>query len=152
MPLLPFSPSDQTPPIKAPRYTPSTQARGYRSPNCHQHISRHARAYQEAYVPSNLHAHTPTRAHGHWHANRCTQSKHTQKHRQMRHTDTHTTHTDTCTEMTHPHLLIHRNMHISQIYALCTGTGHTHLQKTHITTHIQTPTNAGSRTLPWFEP
>lgn len=46
-------------------YTPSTQTRGYRSPNRHLQISRHARAYQEAYIPSDLQAHTPTRAHGH---------------------------------------------------------------------------------------
>lgn len=90
-------------PAEAPRYTPSTQARG---PNRHQHVSRHARAYQEANVPSDLHtpphehmgAGMQTDAHRY---NPCTQSKNTQKHRQTHHTHTHTTHTDTCTEMTH---------------------------------------------------
>lgn len=93
-------------PAEAPRYIPSTQARG---PNRHQHVSRRARAYQEANVPSDLHAHTPTRAHGCGHANRCTQiqsvhteQKHTETQADAPHTHTHTTHTDTCTEMTHP--------------------------------------------------
>lgn len=81
-------------PAEAPRYTPSTQARG---PNRHQHVSRRARAYQEANVPSDLHAHTPTQAHGCGHANRCTQiqsmhteQKHTETQADAPHTHTHT--------------------------------------------------------------